>query len=58
MVDKSKYTIEQVKIECDKCRILCKHCHLIHQTNADQVLNTKQKEIEVNSIILLYYIIL
>lgn len=29
LVDKPKYTLEDVKNECSKCRVLCKHCHVI-----------------------------
>lgn len=30
MVKESKYTMEDLINECNKCRILCRHCHRIH----------------------------
>lgn len=30
MVTQPTYTIEDIKIEISKCRILCHHCHIIH----------------------------
>lgn len=30
MVKDNSYTMEQLIEECGKCRILCKHCHIIH----------------------------
>lgn len=37
MVRDSKYTLEDVKRECEKCRVLCRHCHIIH--THDQIKN-------------------
>lgn len=39
MVKDKKYTMEDVLEECNKCRILCGHCHLIH--TRDQRMNCK-----------------
>lgn len=30
---KTAYTMEELKSEIDKCRILCHHCHMIHTQN-------------------------
>lgn len=30
MVRNSKYTLDNIINECKKCRVLCKHCHIIH----------------------------
>ncbi len=30
MVKDNSYTMEQLVEECKKCRVLCKHCHIIH----------------------------
>lgn len=41
MVKCKNYTLEDVKNECKKCRILCKHCHFI-QTDIERTCNTKK----------------
>ncbi len=33
MVLFTEYTLEDVTQECKKCRVLCKHCHIIHTSN-------------------------
>jgi hypothetical protein len=33
MVRKYNYSLQDVIKECEKCRILCRHCHLIHSFN-------------------------
>ena len=33
MVTEEKYSLEDVKFECKKCRVLCRHCHIIHTSN-------------------------
>jgi len=42
MVKDNKYTLEDVKKEMEKCRILCAHCHIIHTKSQkrDDVFNT------------------
>lgn len=30
LVDRDKYTLDEVVTEVSKCRVLCKHCHIIH----------------------------
>lgn len=33
MISDNSYTMEDLKAEIDKCRILCRHCHKIHTKN-------------------------
>lgn len=40
MVQRKKYTIEDVVAECNKCRVLCRHCHKIHSSKQIQNLKT------------------
>ena len=30
MVKDNKYSMVDIMVECSKCRIICKHCHIIH----------------------------
>lgn len=50
MVRNNKYTFDELITEISKCRILCRHCHLIHtkkQIDSGIVANFKSKNINL-----------
>ena len=36
MVKDNKYTLDNLIKECNKCRVLCRHCHIIHTSKQKQ----------------------
>ena len=49
MVQDGSITFEQLKEECEKCRVLCKHCHAVNtrRQHENKVFYRKKDEIEL-----------